>query len=113
MKKATVVLYSCDSGIRATIRKELESFQVEVEEIPDAIDLKDSKIGRLSLPDEIDFVVTKAGLNKASEGFAATLGLKQRRNDVFAVVIPEGLDYLRGKLAKRGSLTLVGSDQAK
>ena len=113
MIKQQIVLYSCDDGIRATIRKELGSFQVEIHEIPDAIDLKAAKIGRLDLPSEVDYVVTKAALNKSSEGLAASLALKQNRNDVFAVVLPEGLDFLRGKLDKRGKLVLVGSDQAK
>lgn len=113
MIKQTITLHSCDDGIRATIRKALASPQVEVVEIPDAMDLKQAKAGRLDLPPVVDYIVSKAALNSKSEGLAATQGLKQQRNDVFAVVLPEGLDYLRGQLDKRGSLVLVGADQAR
>lgn len=69
--------------------------------------------GRLNLPEKVDFVVSNTGLNKDSEWLAARLAIKQGRNDVFVIVLPEALDYLRDKLDLYGELVLVGADQAK
>jgi hypothetical protein len=52
-------------------------------------------------------------MNSKAEGLAATLALKQERNDVYPVVLPEGIDFLRTKLDEHQRLVLVGSDQAK
>ncbi|ATS92991.1 hypothetical protein SEA_SUPERPHIKIMAN_150 [Mycobacterium phage Superphikiman] len=70
-------------------------------------------IGRLQLPERVDAVVTKTGLNARVEGLAASLALKQSRNDVYCYVIPEALDALRARLDRMGELVIAGGDQAK
>ncbi|OMC55452.1 hypothetical protein A5747_13575 [Mycobacterium sp. IS-836] len=108
--------------MRSAIRKAFEGYQYHVIEITDCskpprVDINESRqsgaVGRLNLPDDADYVVTKSALNKKTESLAATLALKQGRNDVYPVVLPEAMDYLRTQLDRRGSLVLVGSDQAK
>lgn len=122
MSNAKVILYSVDSALRSAIRKELSGENCEVIEITDASKFtrpgineqqQEGAMGRLELPHEVDLVVTRSALNSRTEGLAATLGLKQGRRDVYPVVIPEGLPYLRQRLEAKGSLTLVGADQAK
>jgi hypothetical protein len=97
-------LYSTNVRIRSIIR---DSFPEVVEYIERDV------VGRIQLPDRVDAVVSYAALNSATEGLAAKLALAQRRNDVYAVVIPEGIDWLSNRLHKLGSLTLVGADQNK
>ena len=120
MKKLT--LYSVDSALRSAIRKEFAGDQCEVLEVTDSSKFarpgvneqqQTASMGRLELPDTVDMVVSRSGLNSKTEGLAATLGLKQSRNDVYAVVIPEALDYLRSRLDRTDELVLVGADQAK
>lgn len=115
-----ITLYSVDNTIRSAVRKAFQND--EVLEITDSSKFsrgtvnerrQEATLGRLALPDEVDYVVSKAALNSKTEGLAATLGLRQGRGDVYAVVLPEGLDWLRDQLGRRGSLVLVGSDQAK
>lgn len=118
----TITLYSCDIGVRAAIRNLFEGEAVEVFEVTDSTKFtrenineqrQEGTIGRLNLPGNVDYVVTKSALNRKTEGLAATLALQQDRNDVLAVVLPEAIDFLRNQLDRRGSLVLVGSDQAK
>lgn len=123
MKKLKITLYSTSDTIRSKIRTAFEGHGYHVVEVTDSTKATQTKgvnekqqagaIGRLSLPDRVDAVVTASALNKQSEGLAATLGLKQGRNDVYAVVLPEALDWLRGLLDRKEELVLVGADQAK
>lgn len=121
MKKLRITLYSCNASTRSVIRKAFKGFQYDVIEVTDSSSAVAAKpnerrqdaIIRLDLPDKVDFVVTTAALNSRTEGLAATLGLKQGRNDVYAVVLPEAMNFLREQLDKRGELVLVGADQAK
>ncbi|MCG7607136.1 hypothetical protein [Mycobacterium sp. CnD-18-1] len=122
IEKLRIDLYSCDMGIRSAIRTAFQGAGYTVTEHtdssrPERVDINEVRqpgaVGRLSLPECVDAVVTKTGLNRASEGLAATLALKQSRNDVYCYVLPEALDALRTKLSKLGSLTIVGSDQAR
>lgn len=117
-----IVLYSVDNAIRSAIRKEFEGDQHELIEITDSTKFgrpgineqrQEGAVGRLNLPDNVDLVVSRSALNSRTEGLAASLALKQGRNDVYAVVIPEAISFLRNQLTKRGSLILVGADQAK
>lgn len=117
-----VTLYSADGAIRSAIRNAFEGENYHVVEITDSSKFsrpgineqqQEGAVGRLRLPDTVDLVVTRSALNSRTEGLAATLGLKQKRNDVYAVVIPEAMDFIRDRLTKRGSLVLVGADQAK
>ncbi|MBF4194600.1 hypothetical protein [Mycolicibacterium phlei] len=121
-EKYKLTLYSTNDSLRAKIRDAFKGAAYEVVEVTDGAKIARSDInevqqagamGRLQLPDKVDAVVSTTGLNSAAEGLAATLGLKQGRNDVYAVVIPEAMDWLRNLLAKRGELVLVGADQAK
>lgn len=122
MDKSKITLYSVDNMIRSAIRTAFEGAGYELTEHTDAskperVDINEVRqpgtIGRLTLPDRVDAVVTRTNLNKASEGLAATQALKQGRNDVYVYVLPEALDALRAKLEKLGSIVLVGSDQAR
>lgn len=122
MEKQKIILYSCDMGIRSTIRKAFEGDHYEVIEVTDGSKYaregineqqQQGTISRLTLPDDADYVVSNAALNRKTEGLAASLALRQGRNDVYPVVLPEGMNYLRTQLDRRGSLVLVGSDQAK
>lgn len=123
MRKLKITLYSVNVGLRAKIREAFKGAQYDVLEITDGSKAPMSSnvnekqqpgtIGRLTLPDVVDYVVTTSPLNRASEGLAATLALKQKRNDVYTVVLPEAMNFLRAQLDKRGELVLVGSDQAK
>lgn len=121
-EKYKLTLYSTNDSLRAKIRDAFKGAAYEVVEVTDGAKIARSDInevqqagamGRLQLPDKVDAVVSTTGLNSATEGLAATLGLKQGRNDVYAVVIPEAMDWLRNLLAKRGELVLVGADQAR
>lgn len=120
--KLSIRLFSVDMGIRSAIRTAFSGEGYEVLEITDSAkfsrdnvneERQEGTIGRLNLPDNVDFVVTRSALNRRVEGLAASLGLQQRRNDVFAVVLPQALNFLRDQLDRRGSLVLVGADQAK
>ncbi|AID58931.1 hypothetical protein PBI_GAIA_112 [Mycobacterium phage Gaia] len=120
--KLRVELYSVDLGIRSAIREAFTGAGYELIEWTDTsrplrtdIDERQQPgaIGRLMLPDRVDAVVTKTSLSRSVEGLAATQGLKQGRNDVFAYVLPEALPALRAKLDKLGSLVIVGGDQAR
>ncbi|MBO0676867.1 hypothetical protein JRC04_05280 [Mycolicibacterium sp. S2-37] len=119
--KLKVTLYSVNVALRSHIRKAFDGHQYEVIEVTDSkkFGAEDSKvirqdtIDRLNLPDNADYVVTTTGLNSKVEGLAATLSLKQGRNDVYVIVLPEGMDFLRNKLDQRGELVLVGADQSK
>ncbi len=122
MRKLKITLYSVNSTLRSTIRTAFKGAQYDVLEVTDATKAPQANvneeqqagtIGRLNLPHRADYVVTTTALNSKVEGLAATLALRQSRNDVYAVVLPEGMDYLRAQLDKRGELVLVGSDQAK
>ena len=121
MNKLKITLYSCNTSIRSTLRKAFQGFQYEFIEVTDASSTVAAKpneqrqdaIVRLALPAKVDFVVSTSALNSKTEGLAATLALKQGRNDVYAVVLPEAMDYLRDQLDKKGELVLVGADQAK
>lgn len=122
MNKLKITLYSVDDGVRSAIRKAFTGYAYEVTEITHSAGMGRARVneeqqegttGRLNLPDRVDAVVSRAALNSRSEGLAATLGLKQKRNDVYAVVLPEALDWLRDQLSKRGELVLVGADQAR
>ncbi|AGS82447.1 hypothetical protein SEA_YEET_147 [Mycobacterium phage Yeet] len=121
-KKLKVTLYSSDNGIRSAIRTAFSGAGYDLLEITDAskaprVDLNEEQqpgtIGRLQLPERVDAVVTKTGLNARVEGLAASLALKQSRNDVYCYVIPEALDALRAKLDRMGELVIAGGDQAK
>ncbi|WPH57792.1 hypothetical protein [Mycobacterium phage WXIN] len=120
--KLKITLYSVDMGVRSAVRAAFEGAGYDVLEITDAskqprVDINEEQqpgtMGRLALPDRVDAVVTKTGLNSKIEGLAATLALKQGRNDVYAYVLPEALNALRGKLDRLGELVIVGGDQAK
>jgi hypothetical protein len=120
--KLKIVLYSCDAGIRSAIRKAFKGDHYEVIEVTDGSKFaregineqqQQHALSRLTLPDDADYVVSTAALNRKTEGLAATLALKQARNDVYPVVLPEAEAYLRNQLDRRGQLVLVGSDQAK
>lgn len=122
VEKLQVTLYSVDNAIRSAIRTAFEGAGYELTEWTDTSkplcnDINEHQepkaIGRLTLPDRVDAVVTRTNLNKASEGLAATQALKQGRNDVYVYVLPEALDALRAKLERLGSIVLVGSDQAR
>lgn len=121
VKSLSIELFSCDDTIRSAIRTAFKGNQYSLTEITDSKkpprtdinEQRQSTIGRLDLPDRVDFVVSRSALNRKTEGLAATLALKQNRSDVYAVVLPEGLDWLRTKLDERQNLVLVGSDQAK
>lgn len=122
MDKQKVILYSCDLGIRSAIRKAFKGEQYEVIEVTDGSKFAREGIneqqqagtmGRLELPDDADYVVSKAALNSRIEGLAASLALKQKRNDIYPVIIPEAMGFLRDQLARRGELVLIGGDQAK
>lgn len=122
MKKQKIILYSTDNAIRSAIREAFKGYAYEVWEITDSAKMPRPSINehqqvgtfkRLKLPDVVDFVVSKSALNSKTEGLAAGLALKQGRNDVYAVVLPEALNWLRDQLAKRGELVLVGADQGK
>lgn len=117
-----ITLYSTSDAIRRTIRDAFKGAAYDVHEITDAAKVARGDInetqqpganGRLALPDKVDVVVSTASLNSRSEGLAATLGLKQGRNDVYAIVLPEALNWLRDLLSKRSELVLIGADQAK
>lgn len=122
MDKRKITLYSANDQIRSAIRSNFKSDICEVLEITDSSkyprpDLNEKQqpgtIGRLALPDKVDAVVSTSALNSKIEGLAASLGLKQGRNDVYAVVLPEALDWLKTRLERYGELVLVGADQAK
>lgn len=122
MEKLKITLYSTSDQVRSAIRTAFRSRTCDVLEITDSakmprVDLNEQQqpgtIGRLGLPDKVDAVVSTSALNSKTEGLAASLGLKQGRNDVYPVVLPEGLEWLRNKLDQYGELVLVGSDQAK
>lgn len=122
MIKQKITLYSVNAVLRSQIREAFEGYAYEVHEVTDGTKMPRSDInetqqagtaGRLVLPAKVDAVVSTTGLNSKTEGLAATLGLKQRRNDVYAVVLPEAIDWLRDLLARRMELVLVGADQAK
>lgn len=102
--KLPISLYSSNARIRSIIR---ESF-------PEVVEYADGDaVGRIKLPERVDVVVSYAALNSATEGFAAKLALQQGRNDVYATVVPESIEWLSQRLGKMGSLVLVGSDQNK
>ncbi|MBB3752480.1 hypothetical protein FHT44_004992 [Mycolicibacterium sp. BK634] len=116
-----ITLYSANDQIRSAVRA-FKSNVCQVLEITDSskmprVDLNEEQqpgtIGRLNLPDRVDAVISCSALNSKTEGLAASLGLKQNRNDVYAVVLPEALDWLKNKLDRHGELVLVGADQAK
>lgn len=120
--KLNVILYSADNAIRSAIRAAFEGENYHVVEVTDSAkfarqrineERQDGAIGRLALPDNADYVVSRSSLNSRIEGLAATLALKQGRNDVMAVIIPEAMDWLRSQLGNRGSLVLVGADQSR
>lgn len=123
LKKLKITLYSTSDTIRSKIRTAFEGHGYHVVEVTDSTKATHAKgvnekqqegaIGRLSLPHKVDAVVSTSGLNSKIEGLAATCGLKQNRNDVYAVVLPEALDWLRGLLDRKEELVLVGADQAK
>lgn len=113
--KLKITLYSTDNALRSAIREAFDGVAYEVLEITDSAKMARSNIneqqqahayGRLSLPSNVDYVVTRSSLNLDTERLAARLG-------TFPVVIPEALDWLRDKLAKRGELILVGADQGR
>lgn len=121
-QKLEITLYSTSDTVRSAIRTAFKGSGYSVKEITDSTkaprsDLNETQqpgtAGRLNLPDRVDAVVSVAALNAKTEGLAATLGLKQGRNDCYAVVLPEALNWLRDQLDKHGSLVLAGSDQAK
>jgi hypothetical protein len=122
LKKLKITLYSTSDSIRKVIREAFKGHAYTVNEITDSVkaprvsineEQQMGTVGRLNLPDRVDAIVSVAALNSKTEGLAATLALKQNRNDVYAVVMPEGMDWLRGKLDKYGELVLVGADQAR
>lgn len=123
IKKQKITLYSVNDALRSKIREAFKGHAYKVLEVTDSkklttttganVECQAGTVGRLALPDKVDAVVTASALNSRTEGLAATLGLKQGRNDVYVIVIPEALDYLRDMLARRGELVLVGADQAK
>lgn len=117
-----IILYSCDQSIRATIRRAFKGEQYSVIEVTDGSKFaregineqqQQGAIGRLELPGDADYVVSTSALNRKTEGLAATLSLRQNRNDVYPIVIPEAMNFLRSQLDRRGQLVLVGADQAK
>jgi DNA-binding response OmpR family regulator len=120
--KQRITLYSADAAIRKAIRDAFEGVGYDVLEITDASkaerpDINEQRqegtIGRLRLPDRVDAVVSRTGLNSKSEGLAASLALKQSRNDVYVYVLPEAMDALRAKLDRLGDIVIAGADQAK
>ena len=122
MSKLKITLYSADATIRSAIRTAFEGAGYDILEVTDAskpprVDVNEERqegtVGRLRLPDRVDAVVTRTGLNSKSEGLAASLALKQGRNDVYVYVLPEALDALRAKLDRLGDIVIAGSDQAK
>lgn len=122
MSKQKITLYSADNGIRSYIRKAFEGVGYELLEVTDAskaerVDVNEERqpgtIGRLVLPERVDAVVTKTALNTRVEGLAASLALRQGRNDVYCYVLPQAIDPLRDKLDRLGELVIVGGDQAK
>ena len=122
MEKLKITLYSVDNGIRSAIRTAFTGAGYIVTEITDSSKLPRADInekqqpgtfGRLNLPHKVDAVISTAALNRKTEGLAASLALKQNRNDVYPIVLPEAFDFLRARLANFGELTLVGADQAK
>ncbi len=113
--KQKITLYSTDSALRSAIREAFKGSGYEVLEVTDSAKMPRAGIneeqqagayGRLNLPDNVDYVVTKSALNLKTEWLAASLG-------TYTVVIPEALNWLRDKLAKKGELVLVGADQGK
>lgn len=120
MAKLKITLYSTNSSIRALIRREFHGYQYELVEVTNATgksaakanEIRQDTIVKLKLPDNADFVVSTAGLNSKTESLAATLALRQGRRDVYPLILPEALDWLRQALDKRGELVLVGADQA-
>lgn len=123
MKKQKITLYSTSSSIRAQIREAFEGYGYHVLEVTDSTkatkakgvneEQQDGTIGRLRLPEKVDAIISTSGLNRKTEGLAATCALRQGRNDVYAIVIPEALNFLRGLLDRHGELVLVGADQAQ
>lgn len=123
MKKLKITLYSTNDALRSKIRTAFEGHAYHVVEVTDSVKgarggsvnekRQEGAIGRLALPLKVDAIVSSSALNSKTEGLAATCGLKQDRNDVYAVVIPEAMDWLRDLLDRKGELVLVGSDQAK
>lgn len=122
VSKLKIVLYSCDLGIRSAIRKAFKGENYDLIEVTDGSKFaregiheqqQQHAMGRLTLPDDADYVVSTSALNRKTEGLAATLALRQKRNDVYPIVIPEAMDFLRNQLDRRGELVLVGADQAK
>lgn len=120
--KQKITLYSTSDTIRKAIRTAFKGAAYEVFEVTDSVQAPRANINehqqsgtvtRLKLPDKVDVVVSVAALNSKTEGLAATLALRQGRRDVYAVVLPEALNWLRDLLTKKGELVLVGSDQAK
>lgn len=122
-QKLKITLYSTSATIRSQVRTAFEGHAYHVVEITDSVKAthtkgvnekqQDGTIGRLRLPLKVDAIVSVSGLNRATEGLAATCALRQGRNDVYPVVLPEALDFLRDLLDRKGELVLVGSDQAK
>lgn len=122
MDKLKIDLYSTSDQIRSAIREAFKGAGYEVIEHtdgskPERMDITEVRqagaYGLLTLPDRVDAVVTRTNLNKSSEGLAATLALRQSRNDVYCYVLPEAIDALRAKLSKLRHLVIVGSDQAR
>lgn len=123
MKKLKITLYSTSSSIRAKIREAFEGHGYDVLEITDSTKVTMAKgvneeqqagtYGRLKLPQKVDAVISTSGLNQQTESLAASFALNQGRNDVYAIVIPEALNFLRDLLDRKGELVLVGADQAK
>ncbi len=121
--KLKITLYSTSASIRSQLRTAFEGHNYHLVEITDSVKAthtkgvnerqQDGTIGRLNLPLKVDAIVSVAALNRATEGLAATCALRQGRNDVFPIVLPEGLDYLRDLLDRKAELVLVGADQAK
>lgn len=60
----------------------------------------------LPLPASADLVATKSSLNARTEWLAARLKAQ-------AVVVPEGENYIRALLERKGVLVIVGAEQAK
>jgi hypothetical protein len=114
-EKLKITLYSTDNALRSAIREAFDGVAYEVLEVTDSAKMARSGVneqqqsgafGRLSLPDHVDYVVSRSSLNMKTEWLAASLG-------THPVIIPEALDWLRGKLAKKGELILVGADQGR
>lgn len=104
-------LYSTNASLRKEIRAVCGGKTVVVEHVLagtkklNVNEMQQNGV-MLELPRIADFVATRSALNTKVEWLSARLR-------ALPVVLPEGLDYLLGALAKAGILVIVGAEQAR